>query len=69
MASSFVVGDKFRNRVTELLENQDVSLPQGLKEELRRFLENPELTLMSFSTARELKKHIEARGELNPRSS
>ncbi|XP_013884311.1 transmembrane protein 199 [Austrofundulus limnaeus] len=62
MASSFVVGDKFRNRVTELLEDQDASLPQGLKEELKGFLENPQPTLLSFSTARKLQKHIEDKG-------
>lgn len=68
MASSFVVGDKFRNRVKELLENQDTCLPQGLKEELKASLENPQ-TLLSFSTARKLKKHMEDKGKLTPRSS
>ncbi|XP_017289647.1 transmembrane protein 199 [Kryptolebias marmoratus] len=62
MASSFVVGDKFRNRVTLLLENPDASLPQGLKEELKGLLEKPQPTVLSFSTARKLKKHLEGKG-------
>ncbi|XP_008291065.1 transmembrane protein 199 [Stegastes partitus] len=61
MASAFVVGDKFRRKVTELLENTDSSPPQTLREELQELLENPEIKL-SFSTARTLKKYLEDSG-------
>ncbi|KAM7399771.1 hypothetical protein PAMP_019016 [Pampus punctatissimus] len=62
MASAFVVGDKFRNRVAELLEKTDSSLPQGLREELKVILEKPEPTTLPFSTARKLKKHLQDEG-------
>ncbi|KAM7413662.1 hypothetical protein PAMA_020851 [Pampus argenteus] len=62
MASAFVVGDKFRNRVAELLEKTDSSLPQGLREELKVILEKPEPTTLPFSTARRLKKHLQDEG-------
>ncbi|XP_042270030.1 transmembrane protein 199 [Thunnus albacares] len=62
MASAFVVGDKFRNRVAELLEKTDSSLPQGLREELEIILEKPEPTTLPFSTARKLKKHLQDEG-------
>ncbi|XP_062275333.1 transmembrane protein 199 [Scomber scombrus] len=62
MASAFVVGDKFRNRVAELLEKTDSSLPKGLKEELEVILEKPEATTLPFSTARKLKKHLQDEG-------
>ncbi|CAK6965460.1 transmembrane protein 199 [Scomber scombrus] len=56
------VGDKFRNRVAELLEKTDSSLPKGLKEELEVILEKPEPTTLPFSTARKLKKHLQDEG-------
>ncbi|XP_053176927.1 transmembrane protein 199 [Scomber japonicus] len=62
MASAFVVGDKFRNRVAELLEKTDSSLPKGLREELEVILEKPEPTTLPFSTARKLKKHLQDEG-------
>lgn len=62
MASAFVVGDKFRNRVAELLEKTDSSLPQGLREELEVILEKTEPTTLPFSTARKLKKHLQDEG-------
>ncbi|XP_071377041.1 transmembrane protein 199 [Centroberyx affinis] len=62
MASSFVVGDKFRNRVTELLERTDSSIPQELREELEPILEKPEPTTLSFRTARKLKKYLQEKG-------
>ncbi|KAE8295634.1 Transmembrane protein 199 [Larimichthys crocea] len=62
MASAFVVGDKFRNKVTELLENAESSLPQRLREELEESLEKPEPTTLSFSTARGLKKFLQDKG-------
>ncbi|XP_035535486.1 transmembrane protein 199 [Morone saxatilis] len=62
MASAFVVGDKFINKVTELLEKTDSSLPQRLREELVEVLEKPEPTTLSFSTARRLKKYLQDKG-------
>lgn len=62
MASSFVVGDKFRNKVTQLLENTDSSLPQRLREELEETLNKPEPTTLSFSTARRLKTFLQDKG-------
>ncbi|XP_070685763.1 transmembrane protein 199 [Pempheris klunzingeri] len=64
MASAFVVGDKFRNKVTELLEKTDTdsSLPQQLREELVEILEKTEPTTLSFSTARKLKKYLQDKG-------
>lgn len=64
MATAFVVGDKFRNKVTELLEKTDSSLPQRLREELEETLEKPELTALSFSTARKLKKYLQDKGNV-----
>ncbi|XP_044057810.1 transmembrane protein 199 isoform X2 [Siniperca chuatsi] len=62
MASAFVVGDTFRNKVTELLEKPDSSLPQRLREELEETLAKPEPTTLSFSTARKLKKCLQDEG-------
>lgn len=64
MASSFVVGDKFRNKMTELLEKKDSSLPQRLRGDLEETLEKPEPTTLSFSTARKLKKYLQDKGEV-----
>lgn len=61
MASAFVVGYKFRSKVTELLENTDSSLPQTLREELQDLLNETEIKL-SFSTARKLKKYLQDKG-------
>ncbi|XP_037632304.1 transmembrane protein 199 [Sebastes umbrosus] len=62
MASAFVVGDKFRNMVTELLEDTDSSLPQRLREELEETLGKAEPTTLSFSTARTLKTYLQDKG-------
>lgn len=62
MASSFVVGDHFRNKVTQLLERGDTSLPQALREELEELLKRSQPTTLTFSTARKLKKHLEENG-------
>lgn len=61
MASSFVVGDTFRVKVTELLSNTDLSLPRVLKEELEELLEKPQPTVLPFSTARRLQQHLRDR--------
>ncbi|XP_030600543.1 transmembrane protein 199 [Archocentrus centrarchus] len=62
MASAFVVGDKFRNKATHLLENSESSLPRALREELEELLQKPEPTIMSFSTARKIKKYLKDKG-------
>ncbi|KAJ4935141.1 transmembrane protein 199 [Gymnodraco acuticeps] len=62
MASSFVVGDSFRNKVAELLEKTDSCLPQRLMEELEETLGKTEPTTLSFSTARTLKKYLQDNG-------
>ncbi|XP_040901678.1 transmembrane protein 199 [Toxotes jaculatrix] len=62
MASSFVVGDQFRNKVTELLQKTDASLPQRLRLELEEILEKPEPATLSFSTARKLKTYLQDTG-------
>lgn len=65
MASAFVVGDKFRNKVTEFLEKSDSSLPPRLKEELKEILRKAEPATLSFSTARKLKKSLQDEGNNN----
>ncbi|XP_033968948.1 transmembrane protein 199 [Trematomus bernacchii] len=62
MASSFVVGDSFRNKVAELLEKTDSCLSQRLREELEETLGKTEPTTLSFSTARTLKKYLQDNG-------
>uniref|UniRef100_A0A3Q3VYL3 Uncharacterized protein n=1 Tax=Mola mola TaxID=94237 RepID=A0A3Q3VYL3_MOLML len=62
MATAFVVGDKFRNKVTALLGTTDSSLPQRLREELQDILEKPEPTVLSFGAARKLKKYLQDEG-------
>lgn len=64
MASAFVVGEHFKNRVTELLDKTDSSLPEGLRAQLGSILENPELSTLSFSTARKLKKYLQDEGNV-----
>ncbi|CAB1420003.1 unnamed protein product [Pleuronectes platessa] len=62
MASSFVVGDQFRNKVTELLEYTYSSLPHPLREELQEILDKPAAATLSFSTARQLKSFLQDQG-------
>ncbi|XP_019950421.1 transmembrane protein 199 [Paralichthys olivaceus] len=62
MASSFVVGDQFRDKVTELLENTDSALPHPLREELQEILGKTEAATLSFSTARKLKRFLQDQG-------
>lgn len=59
MASAFVVGNKGRDKVTELLEN--ASVPEDLREELEEILKNKTAKL-SFKTARKLKKYLKDNG-------
>uniref|UniRef100_A0A3Q4N9X1 Transmembrane protein 199 n=1 Tax=Neolamprologus brichardi TaxID=32507 RepID=A0A3Q4N9X1_NEOBR len=62
MASAFVVGDKFRNKVTHLLGKSVSALPRALGEELEEVLEKPEPTILPFSTARKIKKYLQDNG-------
>ncbi|XP_039986706.1 transmembrane protein 199 isoform X2 [Xiphias gladius] len=62
MASSFVVGDQFRNKVTELVEKTGSPLPQRLREEVEEILMKPGPATLSFSTARKLKKYLQDKG-------
>ncbi|KAG7480028.1 transmembrane protein 199 [Solea senegalensis] len=59
MASSFVVGNQFRDKVTELLEKTDSSLPQRLREELEEIVQKPQPSTLSFTTARKLKNYLQ----------
>lgn len=60
MASAFVVGSKFRNKATELLDK--ASVPQDLREELEQILDNESTTKLSFKTVRKLKKCLQDNG-------
>lgn len=68
MASAFVVGDKFRKKVGELLADSENSgkpdscLPETLRAELIQLLGCPETVTLSFSTARQLKKYLQDAG-------
>ncbi|XP_034404780.1 transmembrane protein 199 [Cyclopterus lumpus] len=62
MASAFVLGDKFRDKLTELLEKTDSCLPERLREELEESLGKPEPTILSFSAARTLQKYLQDQG-------
>ncbi|CAG06365.1 unnamed protein product, partial [Tetraodon nigroviridis] len=62
MATAFVVGDKFRNKVTRLLERTDSALPPRLREELKEILDKTEPTTLPFSTARNLKQFLQEEG-------
>ncbi|KAM9801129.1 transmembrane protein 199 [Neosynchiropus ocellatus] len=62
MASSFVVGDKFRIKIKQLLEKTDSNLPQELRVKLNDVIEQPEPSVLPFSTARQLKKYLQEEG-------
>jgi len=62
MASAFVLGDKFRDTLTELLEKKDSSLPERLRDELEATLGKPEPTVLSFRAARTLQKYLQDKG-------
>lgn len=63
MATAFVVGDTFKNKVTELLEMTDSALPPRLRDELKETVDKTEPTTLSFSTARKLKQYLQERGK------
>ncbi|KAM8769645.1 transmembrane protein 199 [Acanthopagrus schlegelii] len=63
MATTFVIGDKFRNNASKLLEKTDSPLPQQLREELEETLKKTGPTTLSFSTARKLQKYLQGNGQ------
>lgn len=63
MATAFVVGDKFRDKVTQLLEQTDAALPPRLRDELKEILDLAEPTTLSFGTARKLKQYLQEEGK------
>ncbi|XP_061683907.1 transmembrane protein 199 [Syngnathoides biaculeatus] len=62
MTSAFVVGDQFRKRASEVLEQTHSSLPEELRTQLRALLKNKGQITLSFSTARQLKKYLQDAG-------
>ncbi|XP_034023668.1 transmembrane protein 199 [Thalassophryne amazonica] len=63
MASAFVVGEKFRNRVTQLLLKTESPLSGDLREELEEIIgRTGPTTTLSFITARKLHKHLQGAG-------
>ena len=64
MATAFVIGDKFRNNASKLLEKTESSLPQQLREELEETLQKTGPTTMSFSTARKLQKYLQGNSKV-----
>ncbi|XP_026168980.1 transmembrane protein 199 [Mastacembelus armatus] len=62
MASAFIIGNKFRQKVMDLLGTTESSLPQTLREELEEIIGKPEPTTLPFSTARKLKKYMQDEG-------
>ncbi|XP_056139736.1 transmembrane protein 199 [Lampris incognitus] len=62
MATSFVIGDKFRGRVTDLLRQSGSSVPRELREELEAILKKQDPATLSFGTTRKLKKYLQDKG-------
>lgn len=62
MASSFVVGDKFRVKVKELF-NKEASVPADLLEDLEPILEGHGESRILFKTVRKLKTYLENNGK------
>lgn len=63
MATGFVVGDTFRNKVRQLLERTDSALPPRLRDELMETLDKTQPATLSFSTARSLKRYLQEEGK------
>ncbi|XP_028818299.1 transmembrane protein 199 isoform X2 [Denticeps clupeoides] len=61
MASSFAVGNKFRERLRELLDGGP-AVPHDLQKELHSILNGDAETILSFKTARKLKTYLQAAG-------
>ncbi|KAL2096460.1 hypothetical protein ACEWY4_008608 [Coilia grayii] len=61
MASSFVVGDKFKKRVKELLDKES-SVPTDLLQDLEPVLNEDEESRVSFKTVRKLNTFLQNNG-------
>ncbi|KAM6959535.1 transmembrane protein 199 [Aplochiton taeniatus] len=62
MASSFVVGDKFREKIKDILESRDAPVPAVLREELQLILKKEQPLVLPFRTARKLKNYLQDNG-------
>lgn len=62
MASAFVLGERFRQRAADLLEENNSPMSQELRAELQNLLQEPHTPKMSFSTARRLKEYLQNTG-------
>lgn len=62
MASSFVVGDKFREKVKELF-NKESSVPADLLEELEPILDGDGESRILFKTVRKLNTYLQNNGK------
>ncbi|XP_024300407.2 transmembrane protein 199 [Oncorhynchus tshawytscha] len=63
MASSFVIGNTFRERVRDLLEKDEASVPTELQKELEDILQREQPSTLSFRTARKLHKCLLDNGQ------
>ncbi|XP_070982606.1 transmembrane protein 199-like [Oncorhynchus clarkii lewisi] len=63
MASSFVIGNTFRERVRDFLEKDDASVPTELQKELEDILQREQPSTLSFRTARKLHKCLLDNGQ------
>ncbi|XP_020363348.1 transmembrane protein 199 [Oncorhynchus kisutch] len=63
MASSFVIGNTFRERVRDLLEKDEASVPTELQKELEDILQREQPLTLSFRTARKLHKCLLDNGQ------
>ncbi|XP_077578424.1 transmembrane protein 199 [Stigmatopora nigra] len=62
MTSAFVVGDQFRKKVSDLLEQPDLSLSEELRTQLGDLLEKKGQIILPFSLARKLKQYLQDEG-------
>ncbi|XP_055752204.1 transmembrane protein 199-like [Salvelinus fontinalis] len=63
MASSFVIGNTFRERVRDLLEKDEASVSTELQNELEDILQQEQPSTLSFRTARKLHKCLLDNGQ------
>lgn len=63
MASSFVVGENFKKRVKELLDN-DSSVPTDLQDDLDPIFQEDTESVISFKTVRKLHTFLQDKGKL-----
>nr|ACO08200.1 C17orf32 homolog [Oncorhynchus mykiss] len=63
MASSFVIGNTFRERVRDLLKNDEFSIPTELQKEVEDILQQEPPSTLSFRTARKLNKCLQDNGQ------